>query len=193
MKTRDYSHAFDETVDQPPHTNGDPNPECNGSGDPRGSWLADCILGDGKNPKPLPILANILIGIRAQWPEAIAYDEMACAAMLMKSLTGENGFTPRTLCDVDVGIIQKELQHLGLKRINKDATHQAVDIRASEHAFHPIRNSLDGLAWDSTERMGKLFINYFGAAAGCPAARMPKKICKARSRPITRTSSRTVQ
>jgi hypothetical protein len=154
MKTRDYSHAFDETVDRPPpHKNGGPD----GGGAPRGAWLADCILGDGKNRNPLPILANILIGVRAQWPEAIAYDAMQCAPMLMQSLTGENHFTPRTLTDVDVGVIQKELQHRGLKCIGKDATHQAVDIRASERAFHPIRNYLGGLAWDGTERMGKLF------------------------------------
>ena len=127
-------------------------------------WLAQCILGGGKNPRPLPVLANALIGIRAQWPDALGYDEMLCATMLMQPLSGENDFTPRPLTDVDVGIIQKELQHLGLSRIGKDAVHQAVDIRASERAFHPVRDYLDGLRWDGTERMGKLFAGYFGAA-----------------------------
>ena len=44
--------------------------------------------------------------------------------------------------------------------------HQAVDIRASECAFHPVRDYLDGLAWDGTERMSKLFSAYFGAEPG---------------------------
>src|SRR5262249_24415851 len=65
-------------------------------------WLADCIHGGGKNPKPLPVLANALIGLRAQWPDAVALDEMLCAPMLMQPLAGENDFAPRPLTDVDV-------------------------------------------------------------------------------------------
>ena len=67
-------------------------------------WLADCICNEKR--KPLPVLANALIGIRAVWPDAIAYDEMLCAPMLMQPLQGENDFTPRPLTDVDVGIMQ---------------------------------------------------------------------------------------
>src|SRR5262249_24055208 len=130
------------------------------------AWLSQCIRSGGKNSKPLPVLANALIGVRAVWPDAIAYDEMLCAPMLMQPIQGENDFTPRPLTDVDVGIIQKELQHLGLSRIGKDAVHQAVDIRASERAFHPVRDYLDSLEWDGTERMGKLFIDYLGAEPG---------------------------
>ena len=129
-------------------------------------WLAQCIHGGGKNPKPLPVLANVLIGVRAEWPDALGYDEMLCAPILMQPLGGENDFTPRPLTDVDVGIIQERLQQLGLSRIGKDVVHQAVDMRACERAFHPIRNYLDGLQWDCTERMGKLFVDYFGAAPG---------------------------
>lgn len=29
------------------------------------SWLNQCILGEGKNPKPLPIVANALIAQRS--------------------------------------------------------------------------------------------------------------------------------
>src|SRR5262249_16761330 len=125
-----------------------------------------CIPGDGKGKTPLPVLANALIGLRAVRPDAIAYDQMLCAPMLMRSLTGENDFTPRPLTDVDVGILQEELQHQGLKRISKDVMHQAVDIRASECSFHPVRDYLDGLQWDGTERLSKLFTAYFGAQPG---------------------------
>jgi predicted P-loop ATPase len=97
------------------------------------------------------------------WPDAIAYDEMLCAPMLMQPLQGENDFTPRPLTDVDVGIMQDWLQHLGLKRIGKDTVHQAVDIRASECSFHPVRDYLGGLTWDGMPRMANLFSNYFGA------------------------------
>jgi predicted P-loop ATPase len=133
---------------------------------PDEAWLANCIRGDGKFSKPLPNLANALVGVRAVWPDAIAYDEMLRVPMLMQPLVGENGFKPRVLTDVDVGIIQEELQQRGLKRIGKDVMHQAVDIRASERSFHPVRDYLDGLEWDGTERMGRLFTAYFGAEPG---------------------------
>jgi predicted P-loop ATPase len=100
------------------------------------------------------------------WPNAIAYDEMLCAPMLMQPLQGENDFTPQPLTDVDVGIMQDRLQHLGLKRVGKDTVHQAVDIRAGECSFHPVRDYLDGLTWDGMPRMANLFSNYFGAEPG---------------------------
>jgi predicted P-loop ATPase len=129
-------------------------------------WLERCIWGDGKNPKPLPVLANVLTGLREEWPDALGYDEMLCAPVLMQPLAGENDFAPRSLTDVDVGTIQERLQHLGLSHIGKDVTHQAVDIHAYEHAFHPVRDYLGGLQWDGTERMARLFADYFGAADG---------------------------
>jgi predicted P-loop ATPase len=134
-----------------------------GGGGQQDEWLEQCICGDGKNPKPLPNLANALKGLRAVWPEALAYDEMACAPMLMQSLTGEHDFVPRPLSDVDVGIMQEELQQRGLKRISKDVMHQAVDNRASERRFHPVRDYLDSLEWDGIERLSTLFSTYFGA------------------------------
>jgi predicted P-loop ATPase len=134
----------------------------NGDGE-EAEWLSQCLRSGGKNSKPLPILANALIGVRAVWPNAIAYDEMLCAPLLMQPLEGENDFAPRPLTDVDVGILQERLQHLGLKRIGKDTMHQAVDIYAHEHSFHPVRDYLDALVWDSRPRITKLFSNYFGA------------------------------
>ena len=89
-------------------------------------WLADCI--NGENGKPLPILANALIGLRNELPEALAFDEMTRVPMLMRSLTGENNFRLRRCTDVDAGIMQERLQHCGLKRLSKDVTHQAIEI-----------------------------------------------------------------
>jgi predicted P-loop ATPase len=123
--------------------------------------LANCIKGE--TGKPLPILANVLIVLEAEWPDAFGYDEMLCAPILVRSICGNNSFTPRPITDVDVGNVQDRLQHLGLKRVSKDTVHQAVDIRADKCRFHPVRNYLDGLTWDGTARVGKLFANYFGS------------------------------
>src|SRR3984893_11965308 len=125
------------------------------------SWLADCICSD--TGKPLPILANVLIGLRAVMPDTFSHDEMMCAPMLMRPLEkGHKDFQPRPCTDVDVGIVQERLQYLGLKRVSKDVVHQAVDIRAYERRFHPVREYLSGLEWDGTSRICNLFPVYFG-------------------------------
>ena len=162
----------------------------------KSAWLSQCIPGNGKDKTPLPVLANALTGLRAVWPDAIAYDEMLQAPMLMQPLQGENDFTPRPLTDVDVGIMQEQIQHLGLKRISKDVMHQAVDVRAHERRFHPVRDYLDSLTWDGTKRVEKLFTSYFGAEPGPYAeavgrmflvsmvARIYKPGCKADYMPV---------
>jgi predicted P-loop ATPase len=69
------------------------------------------------------------------------------------------------LTDIDVGIVQEHLQNLGLERISKDVMHQAVDVRAHECRFHPVRGYLEGLQWDGKPRLARLFPVYFGAEA----------------------------
>jgi predicted P-loop ATPase len=129
----------------------------------RGKWLEQCIKSE--TGKPLPILANALIGLRAEMPETFAYDEMLSVTMLMRPLDGTaDGFEPRPCTDIDVGKVQERLQHQGLARLSKDTMHQAVDIRAAECGFHPVREYLSGLVWDDTPRISTLFPAYFGAA-----------------------------
>jgi predicted P-loop ATPase len=129
-------------------------------------WLDHCILGEGKGARPLPNLANALIGLRAEWPHHFAYDEMLCAPMLMRAIDGQTDFTSRLVTDVDVGIVQDRLQHFGLKRLPKDTVHQAVDIVAHELRFHPVRDWLGGLEWDGADRAKRLMSDYFGAEPG---------------------------
>jgi predicted P-loop ATPase len=126
-------------------------------------WVSQCVLGD--TLKPLPVLASALVALRAELPDAFAYDEMLCVPMLMQPLEDcdKPGFKPRPVTDVDVGIVQEYLQHLGLKRLSKDIAHQAVDVQAYKRRFHPVRDYLTALEWDQTERLDKLLPTYFGA------------------------------
>ena len=126
-------------------------------------WLQQCVLGE--TGKPLAVLANALAAMRSVMPGIFTYDEMLCVPMLMRSLEDEPGFAPRPVTDVDVGIIQVRLQHLGLKRLGKDIAHQAVDIHAYDNRFHPVRNYLKSLQWDGTARVENLFPTYFGTEA----------------------------
>ena len=126
------------------------------------AWLLNqCVLSD--TGKPLPVLASALAVLRAELPDAFAYDEMLCAPILMKELEDNAAFAPRPVTDVDVGIVQERLQHIGLQRLSKDVVHQAVDVRAHERRFHPVRDYLTGLQWDHAKRLEHLLPTYFGA------------------------------
>ena len=86
-------------------------------------WLARCLK-DGKG-KPLPIVANAFAALEGdpQLRDAIAYDEMQCAPMLLHDVGQSIGGTfddPRPLTDCDVTEIQKYLQHAGLERIGRE-------------------------------------------------------------------------
>jgi predicted P-loop ATPase len=126
-------------------------------------WLADCI--PGETGRPLPVLANALTALRADYPDTFAFDEMQRVPMLMLPLRADTRFRPRPLRDEDVGIVQEKVQRLGLKRLSKDVMHQAVDLRASERPFHPIRDYLNGLQWDGRPRLSEFLSAYLGAEA----------------------------
>jgi predicted P-loop ATPase len=120
-----------------------------------------CIVGE--TGKPLPNLSNALAVLRTASPDLFAHDEMLRAPVLMRPLQGLTDVTPRPLTDIDVGIVQEQLQQLGLKRIGRDIVHQAIEVRAWECRFHPVRAYLDGLTWDNKERLPEFLPAYFGA------------------------------
>jgi predicted P-loop ATPase len=137
---------------------------------PLEGWRAACIIDD--KGRIIANLANAMIALRADpsVDNVLAFDEMEQAARLMKRLPvapdGKHAGTdpaPRLARDEDVSQLQEWLQHQGLPRIGKDTVHQAVDQRARECSFHPVREWLDGLMWDGTKRLAGWLQTYLGA------------------------------
>ena len=60
----------------------------------------------GETGKPLAVLANALIVLRAVMPDTFAFDEMLRAPLLMRALEDVPDFMPRAVTDVDVGMVQ---------------------------------------------------------------------------------------
>lgn len=59
--------------------------------------------------------------------------------------------------------ILEYLQRAGLRRVAKDMVHSAVDRRASERSFHPVRDYLSALKWDGQSRLNRWLWDYLGA------------------------------
>jgi predicted P-loop ATPase len=51
----------------------------------------------------------------------------------------------------------------GFPKAGKGVVCDAIAAVAHEHAYHPIRDYLNGLQWDGTDRVSKLFQQYFNA------------------------------
>lgn len=118
---------------------------------------------------PLCNLFNCMIALRAA-PEisnCFAYDQMRRTVILERRLPRKGTFQeaplPRELRDEDVSQLQEWLQFKGLSRISPEVVHQAVNMRAGERAFHPVRQYLDGLTWDGKPRLDQWLSTYLGA------------------------------
>jgi predicted P-loop ATPase len=135
----------------------------------RGSlgWLGTAQTDQQSEPRPN--LFNAMLALREdpRFAELFAYDEMLRASILMRPIgwviNNNNHFRVRPIRDADVGALQEMLQHSGLERIGRDAVHQAVDLRASERAFHPVRDYLRSIVWDGGPRIAAWLSAYLGA------------------------------
>ena len=127
-------------------------------------WLDHCILGDGKNPKPLAIVANALIAVRNDpaLRDAFGYDEMLRAPTLFQKIRKPiGGNLPRPLTDDDVTEVQEWMQDNGLKKMGRETVRDAISLHAHRScSYHPVRNYLDGLAWDGTPRLDGWLTTY---------------------------------
>ncbi len=132
-------------------------------------WLNRLISDD--RDRPVPNLANVLTALRVapETADVFGFDEMQRAAVQLRELPlapgGERiaGPLPRPVRDADVSQLQEWLQHCGLSKIGRDQVHQAVDQRAGERAFHPLRDYLAALKWDRKPRLARWLTDYLGA------------------------------
>jgi hypothetical protein len=104
--------------------------------------------------------------------EMLAYDELRCAVMLMHAVPrgradpgDASAWVPRPIGDADVLALLEYLQGKGLVSLGSRVAQEAVEVRARENSFHPIREYLDGLHWDGVPRLDSWLTTYLGAEA----------------------------
>jgi predicted P-loop ATPase len=69
---------------------------------------------------------------------------------------------PRPITDQDITEIQEWLQLHGLPTVSWDTVFKAVELVAHENTFHPVKDYLEVLTWDSTERLEDWLTDGFG-------------------------------
>jgi predicted P-loop ATPase len=118
-----------------------------------------------------PDLANVLIALRSepQLRDALAFDEMLQESMLQKtppiapnSAPGEA--PPKKVNDDDVARLQEWLQHVGMPKVGRETVGQAVELRARDKRFHPVRERLQSIEWDGEPRLATWLKTYLGAS-----------------------------
>jgi predicted P-loop ATPase len=131
-------------------------------------WLGACQTDMTASPRGNVHNALIATRMDPRLQNCFAYDEMLRAPVLRTPVPGgviehSPPPLPRPVRDEDVTLVQEFLQCAGLETIGKDVVHQAVDLRARECSFHPVRDYLEGLRWDNTTRLGDWAVRYLGA------------------------------
>jgi predicted P-loop ATPase len=95
--------------------------------------------------------------------DALAYDEMLAAPMLMHEIGSPLVRNVRPLTDQDITNVQKWMQAAGLKGIRRDDVRHAIDSHARDHSYHPVRDYLDALKWDGVPRIKEWLVTKMGA------------------------------
>ena len=129
------------------------------------SWKNDWIMNE--RGRPASSLANALHALRnaRELRDLFSRDDLARVDMLDRPVPKAIGRFdgPSPVRDTDVSAVQEWLQWAGLVGLSKDTAHQAVERRACERAYHPVRDYLNGLHWDGTPRLGGWLAYYLGA------------------------------
>ncbi len=136
--------------------------------------VAGSVEGDIIPPEEKERIANLANALRMLrqfdpfMEDAFAFDKMSHIVMLRRRIMSRGAcpeITARPLTDNDVTAVQERMQRLGLHRIGKAAVHDAINLRAEENAFHPVRDWLESLVWDATPRLDTWLARYMGAEA----------------------------
>ncbi|WP_265637616.1 virulence-associated E family protein [Acidiphilium sp. PA] len=135
---------------------------------PAPDWLRDCQTNLTNEPRNN--LTNALIAMRRDpaLRDLVAYNEMRREVMLMRpvpSTTLRAVTEPCSFADHHLAAVLEHIQRAGLPRMSADILSDAIDLRAHEQAFHPVRDYLTGLKWDGNPRLAFWLSEYLGTEA----------------------------
>jgi predicted P-loop ATPase len=138
-------------------------------GDGAPEWIERCQTEE--NGRPIGNLANAALALRSDpaWRGLLAYDEMRRCVALNRPVpvigrAEETANAPATpMQDAHVEAAQEWMQLSGIPKVGSATVHDALDLVAREHSYHPLREWLMGLIWDGIERLDDWLFNALGA------------------------------
>jgi predicted P-loop ATPase len=127
-------------------------------------WHDRLIVSDGG--KIEGVLGNAMITLREApaWQFVVAYDEFAQKIMLTAPPPWDDrtlSFEMRPWRDEDSSRATEWIQAQGI-RVTSAMTREAVLVTAKDNAFHPVRDYLDALEHDGTQRLSTWLTKYLG-------------------------------
>lgn len=129
-------------------------------GNPENHWEAYLIR--KANGQPQSLLANALVVLRhhPEWKGVLAFNEFS-NLITMAALPPWRGPIESQWSDHHDRLATEWLQNNGI-HVGVEITAQAVQTVASENAFHPVREYLNGLKWDGSPRVDTWLSTYAG-------------------------------
>jgi hypothetical protein len=115
-------------------------------------WAQEGQLNDKFNL--IPNLRNTLLAVRhaPEIKDCFRLDEMSRKTMMVQAIGG-SPIIPKAADDIDVAAIQEWIQKQGMFHLGRDTTFQAIQSRANECRYHPVKDYLEGLKWDGKQRL----------------------------------------
>lgn len=120
------------------------------------------------NGKPINNASNAMVAVSLapELQDTFAFDMMATTvAVVAPVLDSEReNFRRRSISDDDADAVRLWLQREGgLLQIGKDDVSVAINARAHERPFHPVRDWLRSLTWDGKPRLNRWLADYMSA------------------------------
>jgi predicted P-loop ATPase len=124
----------------------------------------------GKHGQVLTVLPNMVVALQ-EMPELkglFRWDEFNLNVVATRPVSNVYGWTssetfPRPLSDSDETMVNDFLQRKGMLNVAPRTLNAAIHTVARSHAFHPVRDYLNNLKWDNTERVDTWLHSSLGA------------------------------
>ena len=119
-----------------------------------------------RNGKALACLQNALVALECapEWMGVLAFNESSMAVVAETQPPASARRAPFVWSDIEDIESAAWMQRNGLY-VGRDIAGQAIQAAARKRSFHPVRDYLNGLAWDRIKRIDDWLLLYLGADA----------------------------
>lgn len=116
---------------------------------------------------------ELILGNDERWAGVISFS--AFSSKIVKLRAAPYGGGTGDWADIDDTRVMKWLAQQYNLRVKPSSVIEAVSVVAHDHAFHPVREYLDGLVWDRVPRLASWLTDVMGVQASDYSAKVGKR------------------